>query len=103
MGLVTHGTPRSEHSSVLSASNALSQSLRRALKERKRAVKNLASDPVHDLRVALRRSRTFAEGFSELDPSVEWRVWERLANNYSKVWRAARCSSDVRGGEAVPV
>jgi CHAD domain-containing protein len=64
--------------------NALSSSLRRVLKESKRARKSLAARPIHDLRVALRRSRSFAEGFAEIDPSVEWRhmakVCKRLQN-----------------------
>ncbi len=55
------------------ALHALSRSLRRVLKESRRARKDLASKPIHDLRVALRRSRSFAEGLAELDPSVEWR------------------------------
>jgi CHAD domain-containing protein len=70
---VTGDNTDSESVRALPALNALSRSLRRVLKESKRARKSLAADPIHDLRVALRRSRSFAEGFSELDPSVEWR------------------------------
>jgi CHAD domain-containing protein len=36
-------------------------------------VDDLAPEPVHDLRVALRRCRSLAEGFSDLNPHQEWR------------------------------
>ena len=55
----------------------MERSLRRALRNHKRARKKLKKDPVHDFRVALRRCRSLAEGFSALDPDP---VWRRLRN-----------------------
>lgn len=58
---------------VSPASQALERSLRRALRSHKRARKKLKKDPVHDFRVALRRCRSLAEGFSAIDPDPVWR------------------------------
>jgi len=58
---------------VSPASQALERSLRRALRNQKRALKKLKTDPVHDFRVALRRCRSLAEGFSAIDPDPVWR------------------------------
>jgi CHAD domain-containing protein len=37
------------------------------------SAKRLAPDPIHDLRVALRRCRSAAIGYEQLDPSPSWR------------------------------
>ena len=58
---------------VSPASQALERSIRRALRNQKRAQKKLKTDPVHDFRVALRRCRSLAEGFSAIDPDPVWR------------------------------
>ena len=58
---------------VSSASRALNRSIQRALRYQKRARKKLKAGPVHDLRVALRRCRSLAEGFSAIDPDPVWR------------------------------
>src|ERR1700674_376381 len=58
---------------VSPASQALERSLRRALRNHKIAQKKLKKDPVHDFRVALRRCRSLAEGFSAIDPDPVWR------------------------------
>ncbi len=58
---------------VSPASSALKRSIRRALGKQKRARKKLGLKPVHDLRVALRRCRSLAEGFSAIDPDPVWR------------------------------
>jgi CHAD domain-containing protein len=58
---------------VSPASSALERSIRRALGKHKRARKKLDPKPVHDLRVALRRCRSLAEGFSAIDPDPVWR------------------------------
>jgi CHAD domain-containing protein len=55
------------------ASGALEQSLRRALRNQKRAKKKLDSESIHDLRVALRRCRSLAEALSAMDPDPVWR------------------------------
>jgi len=58
---------------VSPASSALERSIRRALRKHTRARKKLGLKPVHDLRVALRRCRSLAEGFSAIDPDPVWR------------------------------
>jgi CHAD domain-containing protein len=65
---------RPDRSTNLSfASRALERSLRRVRTEQALAVDGLAVKPVHDLRVALRRCRSLAEGFSDLNPHPKWR------------------------------
>jgi CHAD domain-containing protein len=76
-----HGSP---------ASRALERSLRRALRNHKRAQRKLKPDPVHDFRVALRRCRSLAEGLHAVDPDP---VWARL-QKASK--RQQRALSDLR-------
>ena len=44
----------------------------RALEECERASAGFAPEPVHDLRVALRRCRTMADGLMAVDPDSEW-------------------------------
>ncbi len=43
------------------------------LKRCDQAAADFAKDPVHDLRVALRRCRSMADGMMAIDPSPEWR------------------------------
>ncbi|HZP32277.1 MAG TPA: CHAD domain-containing protein [Candidatus Acidoferrales bacterium] len=64
---------------VSPASEALQRSLQRALRNQKRARKRLKTGPVHDFRVALRRSRTLAEGLSAIDPDPVWRRLRKTA------------------------
>ncbi|PYX98089.1 MAG: hypothetical protein DMG71_01320 [Acidobacteria bacterium] len=40
---------------------------------------NFEADPVHDLRVALRRCRSMADGFLAVDPDPDWKRFKRLA------------------------
>lgn len=47
--------------------------MHRVLEECDRAIPDLAADPVHDLRVALRRCRSMADGFRTMDPDPAWR------------------------------
>jgi CHAD domain-containing protein len=47
--------------------------MERAVKECERAGSGFAPDPVHDLRVALRRCRSMAEGLRAIDPDPTWR------------------------------
>ena len=75
---------------VSAASYALERSLGRALRNHKRALKKLKSDPVHDFRVALRRCRSLAEGFSAIDPDPVWRRLRKAAK------RIQRGMSDLR-------
>src|SRR3954470_16027283 len=43
------------------------------IQEREKVQADPSSDPVHDLRVALRRCRAMAETMSELDPEPAWK------------------------------
>jgi CHAD domain-containing protein len=47
--------------------------MRRVLGECQRASVDLAPDPVHDLRVALRRCRSMADGLMAIDPDRSWK------------------------------
>ncbi len=58
---------------VSTASRALKRALERALRNHRRAGKKLKANPVHDLRVSLRRCRSLAEGLSAIDPDPIWR------------------------------
>ena len=50
----------------------------RALVEADKATEDMASDPVHDLRVAIRRCRSLADGFLSIDPDPAWRQMKKL-------------------------
>lgn len=56
-----------------SPARALKRSLRRVRSEQALAADGLKPGPVHDLRVALRRCRSLAERFSDLNPHPVWR------------------------------
>src|SRR5207253_7121765 len=49
----------------------------RVLEECDRVSAGFAPDPVHDLRVALRRCRTIADGFIAIDPDPGWREMKK--------------------------
>jgi CHAD domain-containing protein len=51
----------------------------RVLEECDKASQGFASDPVHDLRVAIRRCRSMADGFLSVDPDPAWKQMKRLA------------------------
>ena len=51
--------------------------MQRVLKECARVRRDSSAEPVHDLRVALRRCRSLAAGFSEVDPDPAWRDMRR--------------------------
>ena len=46
--------------------------MERVLKELEAVRKDPAPDPVHDLRVAIRRCRSVAAVFQEVDPDPAW-------------------------------
>jgi CHAD domain-containing protein len=50
----------------------------RALEECDKASQGFAADPVHDLRVAIRRCRSLADGFLSVDPDPAWKEMKRL-------------------------
>jgi CHAD domain-containing protein len=51
--------------------------MERVLEECERAGVDLAADPVHDLRVALRRCRSLADGVMALDPAPGWKQMKK--------------------------
>jgi CHAD domain-containing protein len=51
--------------------------MERVLEECDRASAGFAPDPVHDLRVALRRCRSIADGFIAIDPEPGWREMKK--------------------------
>ena len=51
----------------------------RVLEECDNASQSFAADPVHDLRVAIRRCRSMADGFLSVDPDPAWKQMKRLA------------------------
>ena len=51
----------------------------RVLEECDKAAVGFAADPVHDLRVAIRRCRSMADGFRSVDPDRAWQQMKRLA------------------------
>ena len=53
--------------------------MERVMVERQRVGAEFAVDPVHDLRVALRRCRAIAEGMRTVDPDPRWRRMRRAA------------------------
>jgi len=64
--------------------------MERVLAEREKVQADPSSDPVHDLRVALRRCRSMAETMSELDPEPAWKQMRKPASSYSKLWTPSR-------------
>lgn len=51
----------------------------RVIEECDNASRDFAADPVHDLRVAIRRCRSMADGFLSVDPDPGWKQMKRLA------------------------
>ena len=51
--------------------------MQRALEECERVSADFGPDPVHDLRVSLRRCRSLADGLMVLDPDPSWKSMKR--------------------------
>ena len=49
----------------------------RVLEECDRAGAAFGADPVHDLRVALRRCRSMADGMMAMDPEPDWKAMKK--------------------------
>lgn len=60
------------------AHRGLSHWMERVLKELEHVRKDPASDPVHDLRVAIRRCRSVAAVMQEVDPDSAWRQMRQV-------------------------
>lgn len=56
----------------------LSHWAQRVLAECDKASLEFAADPVHDLRVAIRRCRSMADGFLSVDPDPAWKEMKKL-------------------------
>jgi len=67
--------------------------MERVLEEAKRAESGFAADPVHDLRVAIRRCRSMADGFRHIDPDPAWRAMKRAGG---RVFRSLGDLRDVQ-------
>jgi CHAD domain-containing protein len=52
---------------------------KRTVAELNRVGLDLEADPVHDLRVAIRRSRSLAEGLRTIDPALGWKQFRAVA------------------------
>jgi CHAD domain-containing protein len=65
-------------------SSALEECLRRTLRKQKRAGRDFDMEAVHDLRVALRRCRSLAEGYSSLDLDSVWNRLQRLSRKQQR-------------------
>ena len=59
--------------------SGLAHWMRRVLKECDKAIPDLAPDPVHDLRVALRRCRSLADGLRVIDPDKRWKHLKKVS------------------------
>jgi len=64
--------------------------MQRVLEECERAKVGFAPDPVHDLRVALRRCRSMADGLMAMDPDPSWRQMKKAGK------RLFRALGDLR-------
>ena len=53
--------------------------MERVLRERERVLAAPEEEAVHDLRVALRRCRSIAEGLRTIDPDPAWKCMRRAA------------------------
>ncbi len=49
----------------------------RVLEECERVSSDFGADPVHDLRVSLRRCRSLADGLMALDPDPDWKAMKK--------------------------
>jgi len=78
------GTPPVNSSRVISPAQSLARFLRRVWHEQAEVRDALAPGPVHDLRVALRRSRSLAEGYSALDSDLDWSQLRKAARRLQR-------------------
>ncbi len=71
--------------------------MERVLEERRRAIASPDEDAVHDLRVALRRCRSLASVFEEIDPHPAWRALRKTSR---KLFRSLGVIRDAQVQEA---
>ena len=51
--------------------------MQRVLHECEHVATDFSADPVHDLRVALRRCRSMADGMMAMDPDPDWKAMKK--------------------------
>jgi CHAD domain-containing protein/HD superfamily phosphodiesterase len=78
VGRTSRETPR-KAARKPAKTNGLVLWMGRVLEECARASMDFAPDPVHDLRVALRRCRSIADGLQALDPDPSWKQMKKAA------------------------
>ena len=69
--------------------------MRRALEECDHASVEFAADPVHDLRVALRRCRSMADGLMAMDPDPAWKQMKKAGK------RLFGCLGELRDAQVM--
>ena len=74
----TMSTPGST-AAVVERKSGLLYWAQRVVEECENASHDFAADPVHDLRVAIRRCRSMADGFLSVDPDPGWKQMKRMA------------------------
>jgi CHAD domain-containing protein len=70
---------------------------KRTVTELNRLGPSLEADPVHDLRVAIRRSRSIAEGLRTIDPAPGWKQFRALAKPLFSALGNLRDTQVMRG------
>ncbi len=83
-------SPRAASKPPLAPSEALEKFLGRVLRLQAAARRQLAPDTVHDLRVALRRCRSLAEGLAEIGGGRRWRKLAKAAKRLQSGLAAIR-------------
>ncbi len=74
-----HANATSALPAALGRKSGLLYWAQRVLEECENASRDFAADPVHDLRVAIRRCRSMADGFLSVDPDPGWKQMKRMA------------------------
>jgi CHAD domain-containing protein/HD superfamily phosphodiesterase len=69
--------PSVTHTTRTQKTTGLRYWMLRVLEECERVSADFASDPVHDLRVSLRRCRSLADGLMALDPDPNWKAMKK--------------------------
>ena len=65
------------HTPRIKKTTGLRYWMSRVLEECDRVAADFSPDPVHDLRVALRRCRSLADGLHALDPDPNWKAMRK--------------------------
>ena len=76
--------------------SALTHWMRRVVQLRQKARRELAAETIHDLRVALRRCVSMAQGMMAIDPSKDWKQMRRESRRLRKRLGALRDSHVIQ-------